>query len=62
MKIKELKEFIKDLPDDMSVYFEYNFNNQYNVEKDVEYLETGYIQHEETGINEDALFIGVSME
>ena len=36
MKIKELKDFIKNLPDDMDVYVEYNFNNRYDVEKDVE--------------------------
>ena len=62
MKIKELKEFIKNLPDDMTVYIEYNHNDMYDVQKDVKYLETGFMLHEETGINEDALFIGISME
>lgn len=62
MKIKELKEFIKNLPDDMDVYVEYNFNNRYDVEKDIEHLETGSIQNEDTGIINDALFIRISME
>lgn len=62
MKIKELKDFIKNLPEDMNVYVEYNVNNRYDVEKDVEYLETGSIQNEDTGTIDDALFIRISMK
>lgn len=62
MKIKELKDFIKNLPDDMDIYVEYNFNNRYDVEKDIEHLETGSIQNEDAVTIDDALFIRISME
>ena len=62
MTIHELKKYIQNLPDDMNVYIEYSDKNGNDIEVDINSIETGIMEHEETGEKYDSVFIKVSIE